>query len=785
MEMREKKHKNWLSKVFFAALITACALLLLGVGASAAPALREEQQFTQPNGVEFRGTLRGDEYLHFLEAQDGSILAQGDDGYWYYAEERNFVVDGEAAAELAPSQAKYLIGQAPSQANQLTKEQLRGAPFQYRRGGKMAAPRAARDDLGEQSLLVILVDFNNATIQYESQWAAQVFGDSGKTVKTFYAQATGGMVNIVPARETSGAQNDGVVRVKLSRNHPNVDISTMADFRNIIAAASSYVDFASYDINNNGVIDRDELHIVLVYAGYEAAYSGDTPSVWAHNWTRDISVPAIGKTFVNYSCLGERQGNHMATIGVVCHELGHGLGLPDLYTNDYSSDETSLTGISVMGGGWEYLSGEYHGATPVLLDAYCLERLGAVTPEEAHVGQTLTAQVRSWSTNGKNTLRVPSGVPNEYFLIECRSKEGFDAALNGVGGVAVYRVNTYNANNLTAGKFLVDWLCLDPYDGPYEEWYTGSLFYSTRPSGRTYINAYTWPSNRLSGRYGYSWFRFDCLSGSGPYMDITIQPDQPGGTYAVTFDAAGGSGGPAAQYKKQGDSLVLSGAAPARAGHAFLGWAISDTATTASYQPGATYAPDADITLYALWRANTYTISYNANGGMGVLTSQTKTHGIDLVLSAAVPTRTGYNFLGWATDSTAAAAQFQPGGVFTIEATTRLYAVWAVRTYTVSYNANGGGGAPANQTKSHDIALTLDGARPTRGGYNFQGWATSAGSSTAQYQPGGSYTSNADVTLYAVWTAEKGIFGTNAKWNGAWWHYLLFFVGFGFIWMWF
>ena len=72
-------------------------------------------------------------------------------------------------------------------------------------------------------------------------------------------------------------------------------------------------------------------------------------------------------------------------------------------------------------------------------------------------------------------------------------------------------------------------------------------------------------------------------------------------------------------------------------------------------------------------------------------------------------------------------------------------------TYTVSYDANGGSGAPASQTKTHDETLTLSAARPTRDGCTFLGWATDKTATSAQYQPGDSYTANADAALYAVW----------------------------------
>lgn len=73
------------------------------------------------------------------------------------------------------------------------------------------------------------------------------------------------------------------------------------------------------------------------------------------------------------------------------------------------------------------------------------------------------------------------------------------------------------------------------------------------------------------------------------------------------------------------------------------------------------------------------------------------------------------------------------------------------RTYTISYNANGGSGAPGSQTKTYNVTLTLSSTVPTRSGYNFLGWSTSSTATTASYQPGGSYTGNGDATLYAVW----------------------------------
>lgn len=146
-----------------------------------------------------------------------------------------------------------------------------------------------------------------------------------------------------------------------------------------------------------------------------------------------------------------------------------------------------------------------------------------------------------------------------------------------------------------------------------------------------------------------------------------------------------------------------------------------------------------------------YTVQYNANGGTGAPGKQTKWKDQTLTLSNTKPTRTGYSFLGWATSSSATSAMYSAGGSYTANSGTTLYAVWKANTYTISYNANGGTGAPANQTKTYGVTLTLSSTKPTRTNYNFKGWGTSATATTIAYNAGASYSANSAVTLYAIW----------------------------------
>ena len=146
-----------------------------------------------------------------------------------------------------------------------------------------------------------------------------------------------------------------------------------------------------------------------------------------------------------------------------------------------------------------------------------------------------------------------------------------------------------------------------------------------------------------------------------------------------------------------------------------------------------------------------YTVSFNANGGTGAPSSQTKWYGTNLTLSSTKPTKTGYSFTKWNTKSDGSGTSYYPGGTYSSNSGATLYAIWTPNTYTVSYNLNGGTGSISNQTKIHDKTLTLTSTKPSRTNYEFVGWNTQSNGGGTTYLPGSSYTSNSEIVLYAIW----------------------------------
>lgn len=93
-------------------------------------------------------------------------------------------------------------------------------------------------------------------------------------------------------------------------------------------------------------------------------------------------------------------------------------------------------------------------------------------------------------------------------------------------------------------------------------------------------------------------------------------------------------------------------------------------------------------------------------------------------------------------------SEIKSGSVFTIPKP-------AGATYTITYNANGGSGAPSAQTKTQGVALKLSSTKPSRSGYSFKEWNTRSDGKGSSYSSGATYSANASVTLYAIWTAQE------------------------------
>ncbi len=324
------------------------------------------------------------------------------------------------------------------------------------------SPRAP--GLTVQKALVLLADFNDTTPTYTAaSFESTIFSTTSSSVRKYFREASFNNFDIVPAEETCGSTDDGVVGwTELGYNHPDTRDSYGADnatiVRKILVANDGCIDFSIFDTNGNNLIENSELTIIVVVAGYEASYSLTyTPSVWVHQNNLSAAtggVPQLDGKYIgspgagSYIQIGEvhrsTAGNaHQATIGRLVHEFGHRFNWPEL-TGDFWNSY-GVGSWSVMGSG--YLNGiTYEGDSPAYPDAFLKWYQGWLTPTV--VSGTLSDQpilpananpeayLLRTNLNGVDWLNGSHTGASEYFLVENRQNNvtaGYDAALPGCG----------------------------------------------------------------------------------------------------------------------------------------------------------------------------------------------------------------------------------------------------------------------------------------------------------------------------------------------------------------
>jgi uncharacterized repeat protein (TIGR02543 family) len=213
-------------------------------------------------------------------------------------------------------------------------------------------------------------------------------------------------------------------------------------------------------------------------------------------------------------------------------------------------------------------------------------------------------------------------------------------------------------------------------------------------------------------------------------------------SYVITFAKNDGSGTTTTRDYTYNQTNALGFTNPwSRTGYTFLGWATTPGATSAA----SSYTVTGAATLYAVWLIDTYTITYDENAGGSNSTTHSYDYGSTNALSFANPwTRTGYTFLGWSINASAIAADTS----FTVTGDETLYAIWKIKTYTITYNKNDGSNTHQGFVYEHFATNALAYANPwTRTGYTFLGWSTDSTASAADV----SYTVTETASLYAVW----------------------------------
>jgi uncharacterized repeat protein (TIGR02543 family) len=257
--------------------------------------------------------------------------------------------------------------------------------------------------------------------------------------------------------------------------------------------------------------------------------------------------------------------------------------------------------------------------------------------------------------------------------------------------------------------------------------------------------------------------------------------------YTLSYDLNGAAGTPpTSQTVAYNTTTIVTSSVPTRTGYGFTGWNTAADGSGTSYASGATTAAiTANVTLYAIWSTNDYTLSYDLNGAAGTPpTSQTVAYNTTTIVTSSVPTRTGYGFAGWNTQADGSGTSYASGATTApITANVTLYAIWTpdevtttttsttvpesttttaptptpVTYWTVSFDPNGAtsGSLPPSSlifdTGLYNIPGN-QGSLARSDGAEFLGWNTAANGSGILYSSGSKMAVTSNVVLYATWT---------------------------------
>lgn len=267
-------------------------------------------------------------------------------------------------------------------------------------------------------------------------------------------------------------------------------------------------------------------------------------------------------------------------------------------------------------------------------------------------------------------------------------------------------------------------------------------------------------SNNLFTRTGYNFLGWSTsVGGSVVYPNqasVTNLLDTSGGivnlyavwekVHAVTLDSQGGLiDGSTNNYSFNvidNQTYGVNLKTPTKKGHTFLGWYTLQTGGTKVI---SSTKVTSSVTLYAQWSINTYTISFESNGGSSVI-GITQTYN-STVFKPNDPTRIGYSFVGWYSDS---ALNNQVTFPYTMtDSNVIFYAKWQINQYSIIFESNGGS-AVTSITKNYNETIS-EPIVPTKIGFVFDGWYTDITFKTLfifSVMPAN------DMTVYARWIEE-------------------------------
>ncbi len=432
--------------------------ILMSINAWGAKAFPGPYTFTQPDGTQLSVTLHGDEYFHYYTTLDGVILVR--EGDTFYIAEISDDGDIKATNVLAHNNGvrtskEIALIQSQNKEKLFTgsaiKKAIRKVPVSTNVTPKYTPHK------GSPNIVVILAQFQD--VQFTVNDPVNAFDDifNASSLKDYGNHNTSNIGSVkryfkmMSTNEfTPNFKIVGPVTVSKNRKYYGGSSKTPDD-ENADKLATEAVDSVmklglvdlnsnEYDVDNDGNVDL----VYIVYAGHMQNMGGSNESVWAKaSYTNhSIGTKKVRRYCMSGELLHPDASGYIASIGVICHEFSHCLGLPDLYvTSAYYKDNQEMELWDLMDGG-ENL---HNGWQPAAYTAWEKEAMEwPVNIQNLSEGQT-SVDLSTPTTDGGTVYRIVNpNDANEYIMLENIQQKGWNigcyVAEGTTGGVLAYHM---------------------------------------------------------------------------------------------------------------------------------------------------------------------------------------------------------------------------------------------------------------------------------------------------------------------------------------------------------
>ena len=400
-------------------VLVTTMMLAMTMAVMAVPAKKGMwKTITLADGSELRATLVGDEHGHFWKAENGQAYSLQNGVY--------VAVDAQQVIEKAKAR------RAKVNARRVQKREF-GHPTTI---------------TGNKKAIMILVNFND--VKYQASHTNALFQKIANEENYTEGKFQGSMADYFKAQSRGKFTLDfdvvGPVTVSKNASYYGSNDSQENDMypekmvqEAVTLAKNQISDWTPYDWDNDGYVDQ----VYVVYAGKGEADGGAENTIWPHAWELGSSSVTVGTNLkVNsYACGPELDGQtgDITGIGTMCHEYSHCLGYPDFYDIDYSGGQGM--------GEWDLMdAGSYNGDSyqPAGYTSYERWFAGWETPVVLGAEDLNVTDMKSLQNGGEFYIIYNDKNANEYYLLENRQFEGWDASLPASGLLIIHC--DYNAS---------------------------------------------------------------------------------------------------------------------------------------------------------------------------------------------------------------------------------------------------------------------------------------------------------------------------------------------------